>query len=233
MTSPRASVRRSPMRRGLVPLAIVALAAAAWTVAPGASTPVKPLSSLGRLRPAPSPGHLGAELVPIPAAPPLASAGSAARLTKSVDGIRCERNEKLLFHVHAHLTLFVHGTPRRVPAGIGIWPPLGPQNYRFGQFGVTARNCFSWLSTRYPDGLIHIESPIRRSFTLGQFFDLWGQPLSRSRVGPEPGAVIAIVNGSVWTGDPRRIPLVAHAQVQLEVGRPLVAPEMIRFPGAF
>ena len=47
------------------------------------------------------------------------------------------------------------------------------------------------------------------------------------------GAVTAIVNGKVWTADPRRIPLTAHAQIQLEVGTPLVAPERIRFPGAF
>lgn len=43
----------------------------------------------------------------------------------------------------------------------------------------------------------------------------------------------AIVNGRVWTGDPRQIPLKEHAQVQLEVGKPLVAPEKIVFPGAF
>jgi hypothetical protein len=195
--------------------------------------PVKPLSSLGHLRPAPYPGHLGPELVPIPNARPLAPPASRARLTKSVDGIKCQRNEKLLFHIHVHLTLFVNGKPRRVPAGVGIWPPLGPQNYRFGQFGVTQGNCQSWLSTHYSDGLIHTEAPIQRSLKLGEFFDLWGQPLSRSRVGPARGAVTAIVNGSVWTGDPRQIPLLKHSQIQLEVGKLLVAPESIKFPGAF
>ena len=34
----------------------------------------------------------------------------------------------------------------------------------------------------------------------------------------------ALFNGQVWTGDPRDIPLDAHAQIQLEVGKPLVAP---------
>jgi hypothetical protein len=52
-------------------------------------------------------------------------------------------------------------------------------------------------------------------------------------VGPARGPVTAIVNGRVWTADPRRIPLSAHAQIQLEVGRPLVAPQTIEFPGAF
>jgi len=34
-----------------------------------------------------------------------------------------------------------------------------------------------------------------------------------------------------WTsGDPRQIPLLPHAQIQLDVGRPLVAPGRIEFP---
>jgi hypothetical protein len=45
--------------------------------------------------------------------------------------------------------------------------------------------------------------------------------------------VTAIVDGKVWTADPRSIPLVRHTQIQLEVGTPLVEPETIRFPGGF
>jgi len=198
-----------------------------------ATLPLKPLSSLGPLRPAPFAGPPSPELVPLPRAPLLAPPGSRARPARSVDGIRCERNERVVFHVHAHVTVFVRGKPRALPAGIGIWPPIGPQNYRDGQFGITQGNCISWLSTRYADGLVHVESPVRRSFDLGELFDVWGQPLSATRLGPQRGRVTAIVDGKVWAGDPRRIPLAAHAQIQLELGRPLVAPETIRFPGLF
>jgi hypothetical protein len=213
------------------------LVLAAGTVAcgssSGASKPYAPLASLGHLRPAPYPGDPGPELVPIPDAPRLASPVSKVRPGRSIDGIKCEFNARLVLHIHVHLTVFVNGMPRVVPAGIGFWPPLGPQNYRHGQFGVTADNCWASLSTRYADGLIHVESPVQRRFVLGELFDLWGQALGRRRVGPAQGAVTAIVNGKVWTADPREIPLAAHAQIQLEVGRPLVAPERIRFPGAF
>jgi hypothetical protein len=34
----------------------------------------------------------------------------------------------------------------------------------------------------------------------------------------------------VYRGNPRDIPLNAHAQIQLEVGAPLVSPESITFP---
>lgn len=220
------------MRLAALLVALIA-STGACAASGGASTPYAPLSTLGALRPAPYGGDPGPELVPIPDAPALASPVSRARPGKTVDGIKCEFNPRVLFHVHAHLTVFVDGRPRRVPAGIGFWPPLGPQNYRNGQFGVTADNCWSWVSTRYADGLVHIESPVRRRFVLGDLFDVWGQPLARTRVGPARGAVTAIVDGRVWTADPRTIPLAAHTQVQLEVGRPLVAPQRIEFPGAF
>jgi hypothetical protein len=193
----------------------------------------RPLSTLGQLQPAPNPGVPSGELVPIPAAPVLVGAASKATYTTSVDGIKCQQNEVLISHEHAHLTLFVNGKQRRVPAGVGIYPPVNAHNYINGQFGITEGNCLSWLNTRYADGLIHIETPVRRSFALGEFFDVWGQPLTETQVGPEQGPVTAIVNGRVWTGDPRQIPLTRHAQIQLEVGTPLIAPETITFPGRY
>jgi hypothetical protein len=42
--------------------------------------------------------------------------------------------------------------------------------------------------------------------------------------------VTALCNGRVCLGDPADIPLTRHAQIQLEVGAPLVAPEKITFP---
>ena len=41
----------------------------------------------------------------------------------------------------------------------------------------------------------------------------------------------AIYNGKLYDGNPRDIPLNAHAQIQLDVGKPLVAPVMITFTG--
>ena len=90
--------------------------------------------------------------------------------------------------------------------------------------------CFMWLHTHAADGIIHTESPVERTYTLGEFFDIWGQPLDRNQAGPVRGRVTALFNGHVFTGSPREIPLLAHAQIQLEVRRPLVVPERITFP---
>ena len=186
-----------------------------------------PVSSLGTLKPAPAPGSLGPEGVPVPAAAPLASAAGAAAGT-AVDGISCQAGEQTIFHIHAHLTVFVNGSPRQIPAAIGI-PGAQAQATPQGPF-IASGTCFYWLHTHAADGIIHVESPVHRVYTLGNFFDEWGQPLGPGRVGPAAGHVVALYNGRVYQGNPRDIPLNAHAQIQLEVGQPLVTQQTITFP---
>ena len=195
--------------------------------AAGAAPALAPLSTLGSLAPAPSPGAPGSEGVPVPAGPALASTATAAT-GQPVNGISCQANEQTLFHIHAHLTVFVNGSARQVPAAVGI-PGAQVQQSPAGPF-IASGSCFYWLHTHAADGIIHIESPVHRTYTLGNFFDEWGLPLGPDQVGPATGHVVAIYNGQVYQGNPRDIPLNAHAQIQLQVGQPLVAPEQITFP---
>lgn len=60
-----------------------------------------------------------------------------------------------------------------------------------------------------------IQSPIGEHH---DYFDVWRIPLDGSHVGPAAGAVTVYLNGQRFTGDVRRIALVAHAQVRLDVG---------------
>ncbi len=154
----------------------------------------------------------------------LAPTGDTAK-NGPVDGISCDTSEQLVFHIHAHLEMFVNGVQKLVPAGVGIGPPLQFQN----DF-VVGGSCFSWLHTHDETGVIHIESPIQRTFTLGNFFDIWGQPLSADQVGPAHGKISAFLNGKPFTGDPRSIPLDAHNLIQLDVGKPVVPPQPYTFP---
>ena len=193
----------------------------------GGGLSLAPLSTLGTLSPAPAAGPAGPEGVPIPAGPALASTATVAS-GQPVDGISCQTSEQTLFHIHAHLTVFVNGSARQIPAAVGI-PGAQATNTPQGSF-IETGTCFYWLHTHAADGIIHIESPVQRTFTLGNFFNIWGQPLGPDQVGPAKGHVVAIYNGQVYQGNPRDIPLNAHAQIQLEVGTPLVAPEQITFP---
>jgi hypothetical protein len=186
-----------------------------------------PLASLGKLTAPGPPGPAGPEGVPIPDARPVAG-GEPAGAGSPVDGIQCQGAEQVLFHIHAHLTLFVDGTARRIPYGIGI-PGARTSPTPNGPY-VGAGNCFYWLHTHAADGIIHIESPVARTYTLGDFFDVWGEKLGPAEVGPVSGPVTAFYDGRLFPANPRDIPLTRHAQIQLDIGRPLVAPAEISFP---
>jgi hypothetical protein len=194
-------------------LLAVALAAAAAAATASAAT---------------SPTLVGPEGVPVPKGPVFARV-QVVHLGEKIDGIPCQRTEKLTYHVHAHLTVFVNGKAYLVPYGIGIGPPLQGQETGAGPF-VTVGSCIMWLHTHASDGIIHMEAPTARGFTLGEFMDVWGLRLTKSQVGPHRGTVTAFYNGKRWPGDPRNIPLSNQTQVQLDIGSPIVPPESIKFP---
>jgi hypothetical protein len=151
--------------------------------------------------------------------PPVLSAAIGATVTgQPIDGITCDASApQLVVHVHAHLAVYVDGAARAVPKNIGILPSVG------------GSPCAYWLHSHDDDGIMHVESPVVRSFTLGNYFDVWGLPLDSSHVGPANGAVIAYLNGQTFTGDVRSIPLTAHAVVQLDVAGS-VSPAAYTFP---
>ncbi|HWD54194.1 MAG TPA: hypothetical protein VG346_03690 [Acidimicrobiales bacterium] len=175
----------------------------------------------------------GPETLPIPSGPKLATLITAAT-GQSVDGIQCQTNEQTLVHVHTHLTIFVNGQARVIPYGIGIPgfqavvinPPAPAGAGPFVETGT----CFYWLHVHANDGVIHVESPsTNMSFTLGQFFDEWGIPLSSTQVGSATGKVTVFFTSpgkpaGIYTGNPRNLPLGDHYQIQLDVGTPIVAP---------
>lgn len=148
---------------------------------------------------------------------------------QTVDGISCDTSEQVVYHIHAHLAVYTNGRPRIIPEGIGIAPPRQIVQTSSGPF-VVSGSCFYWLHSHTADGIIHIESPTQRVYTLGNYFDIWNQPLSASQVGPAHGAVTAYVDGQLFTGDPRSIPLSAHTLIQLDVGSALPGPQPFTFP---
>jgi hypothetical protein len=175
----------------------------------------------------PAPGPKGLERVPIPQVPAL---GKVRELHagETIDGIKCQTAEKVAFHIHAHLAIFVSGKQKQVPYGIGIGLPLRGVNSAAGPF-VTQGSCFAWLHTHAGDGIIHMEAPKQMTFNLGQFFDIWGQKLSPTQVGPALGKVTALVDGKVFRGNPRDVKLRAHELIQLDVGKPLVGEQKVPF----
>ncbi|MEO7084324.1 MAG: hypothetical protein ABI442_17155 [Gemmatimonadaceae bacterium] len=132
---------------------------------------------------------------------------------QTIAGISCDAQEGQRIHIHQHLLVMDHGKPIPIPANIGI---------------PAAKSCIYWVHTHTPDGIIHIEAPQDRSFTLGDFFQVWGQPLDKTQaataVTAKGQAVKVWVNGKRYTGDPRKIALVPHADIVIEVGPPFPKP---------
>jgi hypothetical protein len=130
-----------------------------------------------------------------------------------VGGVPCDAQEGQRIHIHQHLVIFNHGKMVPIPENVGQVP---------------LRNCLYWVHTHTPDGIIHIEAPQDRSFTLGDFFAIWGQPLSRTEAATAKGTksepLKIWVNGKPYTGDPRKIALIAHADIVIQAGPPFLKP---------
>lgn len=142
--------------------------------------------------------------------------------------VPCESSEQVSFHIHAHLAIYHDGAAVQVPYGIGIGGPQRVQDTAAGSF-VSGGSCFSWLHTHTDDGVIHIEAPEPRVFTLGDFFGVWGQPIGAAQVGPLRAPVAAYVNGERFAGDPATIPLSNHAVIQLNIGNDSPGPQPYTF----
>ncbi len=182
----------------------------------GGSAPAAPLSSEG---------------VPLQQVPDLASADTTMS-GAPVDGITCHNSfqQAIKYHIHVHVTSFVNGHQERIPAGAGIQAPRLVEHLANGSFVDNRFNgCLYALHVHTNDGIIHVESPTKGAFTLGHLFDIWQQPLSSEQVGPAMGTVVAFENGQRFTGSPRDIPLDRGADIQLDVGTPVVPFEPLRF----
>lgn len=132
---------------------------------------------------------------------------------RSIDGIPCQSSERLDYHVHAHLTLYVNGQPFPLPTNLGI---------------ASDQSCFYWLHTHDSSGVIHIEAPSQQSFTLGTFFQEWSARFPQMQYPTELDSTTgwqAYVDGKEYKGDFHTIPLVAHELITLAYNSPGIKPD--------
>jgi hypothetical protein len=99
----------------------------------------------------------------------------------------------------AHVELFANKLVLLLPKGIGA-----------------GDGCGYPVRTTRPTGVVEF-LPVAKP-TLGDLFDVWGQPLSAQGFAGFRGAVSAWVGGRRWRGDVRAIPLRRHAEIVVEVG---------------
>ena len=138
----------------------------------------------------------------------LTSSSGPAPDEPPIAGLPCESGERLEYHVHATVRIVIVGETRVIPTNVGVRPG----------------ECIYWLHTHDNEGLIHVEAPRQDNYTLGQFFAIWGQPLSPTqlldRTTDSEHQIQAIVNGEPYAGDPAQIPLADGSVIILEYGPP-------------
>ncbi len=131
-----------------------------------------------------------------------------------IAGIKCERQEYGDFHIHAHLDIFIDGRPYSVPEAIGI----------------VDRACLYWMHTHDPSGIIHIEAPEKRAFTLAQFFEIWKS--TAKGVPARKDAPAIYVNGKKVAGGLDKVEIGPLAEVAIVYGKePAAVPSSYDFKG--
>lgn len=109
-------------------------------------------------------------------------------------------------HDHANVRIFVHGSREPVPADIGIDPSGAVQS----------------VHTHDDSGTVHLESSVARTFTLGEFFGVWGVRLTPSCLGAYcndgTNELRVYVDGNEVTGDPRDVGLDDQSVVVVTYG---------------
>ena len=137
---------------------------------------------------------------------------------QTVDGLQCLSSQGGALHIHQYLDLYIDGKQVTIPEGTGI---------------VNSANCLYPLHVHLGEpNIIHNESDQQNvSFTLGQFFDIWGVKLSSSQVGgykvdSAHKLVVKLIdksgNVTTYTGNPYNMPLADQETIYLLYNSPNV-----------
>jgi len=118
----------------------------------------------------------------------------------------CINETRVVYHIHVWLNIYIQGGRYPIPNNLGNQP-----------------GCMKVLHTHadydpYTEpAKIHVESPVVRSFTLGDFFHVWGQPFSSTQIlsytADATNSITMTVNG---------VPSTAFGNLELVDGQVIV-----------
>jgi hypothetical protein len=147
--------------------------------------------------------------------------------------IPCDQLEHTQVHYHTLLRILNQGNAVAIPTDVG-----------------RTASCLYWLHMHTGEpGIIHVEAPGDRTFTLGDFFQVWGawagkaQPLDSTHVSSftltaEQRLLVYVdrddgLGPVAYPGDPKAIVLEPREIITLEIAPPTVNPVGSPFPGGF
>jgi len=135
---------------------------------------------------------------------------------ETIDGIPCRVMDET-FHIHTHLSIVLNGQLLQIPANLGQVPAT-----------ASAAGCFYQIHNHDAAGRLHVESPVPVNYTLGSFFKIWGQPLSRTNIAGITGLPVVVYltdTGSTvrYDGDIAAIELKSKRLITIQIGSPVSA----------
>lgn len=121
--------------------------------------------------------------------------------------------EGTVMHIHQHLDIIINGQNMAIPADIGV-----------------GSNFISAVHTHDDTGVLHVESPVQKDYTLGQFFDEWGVTLSDTCVAnfcdDSSHKLVVGVNGKAVTSNVRDTVLHEHDEITVWYGPSNQTPDL-------
>ncbi|HEU4622901.1 MAG TPA: hypothetical protein VFS42_11825 [Burkholderiaceae bacterium] len=133
-----------------------------------------------------------------------------------VEGIGCGLTGSA-YEAHAHLSIIQDGQQLAVPGNIGV---VGEGGLRTPTGSLSG--CKYAIHTNDASGKIHVTAATPSTYTLGQFFAIWGEPLSTTNVAGLNGPVTAYINDNgaltQYSGNLADIELANGRQITLVVG---------------
>jgi hypothetical protein len=122
-----------------------------------------------------------------------------------------------IFHIHAHLEVYVNGKKQTIPNGIGA---------------DQEEQTLTALHTHDTEGVVHIEADRQFPFTVGQFFTIWGVKFTPTQLGayrPGNGLVLETwVNGRKVPNGPGHV-MKSHDRIVVGFGKPDSFPKKTNF----
>jgi len=77
---------------------------------------------------------------------------------------------QILMHIHPRLYIEMDGQTYMIPQNVGIDPSMW-KDHSLDAYGMKS---MAPLHTHTNDGMIHVESNVKRDYMLGEFLDIWG-----------------------------------------------------------
>lgn len=103
-------------------------------------------------------------------------------MTSRQAALLCTTDMATQYHIHPELRIVINGQEQLIPTGLGIQP-----------------TCMTSVHTHSADGVIHVESPVAKDFTLGDFFAVWKKDFSKDKIldatVTETTEIVVTVNG--------------------------------------